>query len=40
MTDPLTPYVDLTATPGGRKPRGNDPHHTEASAPFTEGVSL
>lgn len=34
MTDPLTPYVELTAT------LGSAPYHAEASALFTEEVSL
>lgn len=34
MTDPLTPYVDLTAT------LGNTPYHAKASALFAGEVSL
>lgn len=34
MTDPLTPYVALTATLGGA------PYHAEASALFTGEVAL
>lgn len=44
MTDPLTPYVALTAaltaTLGSKKPRGSAPYHAKVSALFAGEVSL